>query len=144
MDDWLIENNWAEYRAGGVVVNYRSNVPCSNVRFVGNKTNGCGGAVWTDDQASQYEQKPEPLFSGCTFTGNKADYDGGAVANYDGGWTKLDELHLLGECGPHRWPTFPTPSGPASSLRQTTSVWSVSAPTGTSETVPTPPPPSTP
>ena len=95
MDDSLIEDNFAEYRAGGVVVNYGSNAQFSNVRFVGNETNGCGGAVWIDDQASQYGGTL-PLFSGCIFTANTAGFDGGAVANYDGGWTTVDGCTFSG------------------------------------------------
>ncbi len=95
LDDCLVKDNFAEYRAGGIMVNYGSNVECHNVVFEGNVTNGCGGGVMIDDQASQYGWTT-PLFRGCSFSGNKSAYEGGALSNYQGASTWVDECSFSG------------------------------------------------
>lgn len=89
LDDCLIEGNEARHRGGGAVVNYGSCPEFNRVAFVGNRTGGCGGAVWAADQASQYGGT-EPVFRGCAFTGNRAACEGGALANFDGVLTRLE------------------------------------------------------
>ncbi len=82
IENSLFDDNASEYRAGALLINYGSNVGLSNVEFTSNTTKGNGGAIWTDDQASQYGGT-SPVIAGCTFTNNSAEYYGGAIHIFD-------------------------------------------------------------
>ncbi|MCP3941739.1 MAG: hypothetical protein GY710_09700 [Desulfobacteraceae bacterium] len=89
MENSKIDKNYAKCRGGGAVINYGSNVQFTNVEFNDNKTDGNGGAVWVDDQASQYGGT-QPVFQKCKFTDNRAIYYGGAIHNYNTATTIME------------------------------------------------------
>jgi predicted outer membrane repeat protein len=95
VENSLIQNNEAEYRAGALLVNYGSNVICTDVSFTSNTTNGNGGAVWVDDQASQYGGTL-PVFTTCSFSDNSAAYYGGAIHNFNSAETTISSCTFSG------------------------------------------------
>lgn len=76
------EENSAEWRGGGIYIDYGANPVLSSCEFIANTTNGNGGAVYVDDRSSQLGGT-YPEISSCSFTGNTATYRGGAVAIYN-------------------------------------------------------------
>ncbi len=83
-------NNTAASRGGAMVINYGANVIVNQSSFSNNETRGNGGAIWVDDQASQYGGT-SPEFTDCAFTGNKAQYYGGAIHNYNVATTQIQD-----------------------------------------------------
>lgn len=74
--------NIAEWRGGGVFIDYGASPSFTDCSFSNNSTSGNGGAVYIDDRASQLGGT-YPSFSSCAFTGNSAAYRGGAFAAYN-------------------------------------------------------------
>lgn len=79
-------NNHAEWRGGAIYINYgayeATPITISGSNFSTNTTNGNGGAIYSDDQASQLEGTYWYV-TACNFSSNTATYRGGAIANYN-------------------------------------------------------------
>jgi hypothetical protein len=94
VDDSRITDNFAEYRGGGAVINYGSNAEFNNATFSGNRTNGNGGGVWVDNQASQYGGT-RPVFSQSRFENNQAGFIGGGIHNFNVTTTVMDRTTFI-------------------------------------------------
>ena len=66
----------------------------NDVTFSANRTNGNGGGVWVDDQASQYGGTL-PVFSRSTFAGNQAGFIGGGIHNFNVTSTVMDQSNFV-------------------------------------------------
>lgn len=86
IDLCTFENNFAEWRGGGLFIDYgaysTSPVIVTNCNFTANSTNGNGGGFYCDDLASQY-QGTYITITGCSFTNNSATYRGGGMSNFN-------------------------------------------------------------
>jgi hypothetical protein len=76
------------------VINYGSNAEFNNTTFTDNRTNGNGGGVWVDDQASQYGGT-RPVFNQSVFEGNQAAFIGGGIHNFNIATTILDHSTFI-------------------------------------------------
>jgi len=71
--------NVARYRGGAIVVNHGANPILSAIRFDHNRTQGNGGALWIDNQTSQFTET-QAYTKNCLWDSNIAQFYGGAIA----------------------------------------------------------------
>lgn len=91
----VFEGNRAQWRGGGLYLDYGSRATVTGSRFLANTTGGHGGAIYMCTRASQLEHTTAAL-SACEFSGNQADGRGGAIANHDQSLLSLEGCSFRG------------------------------------------------